>query len=57
MAAKVSIVMGSDSDLPTMEEAVKILEAFEIEYELTISSAHRAPERTRRYAQEATQRG
>ena len=53
----VSIVMGSDSDLPTKEEAVKILEAFEVEYELTISSAHRAPERTRRYAQEATKRG
>ena len=42
----VSVVMGSDSDLPVMEEAVKVLEAFAIPHELFLTSAHRTPERT-----------
>jgi 5-(carboxyamino)imidazole ribonucleotide mutase len=37
----VAIVMGSDSDLPVMEEAAKILADFQVPYEMTISSAHR----------------
>lgn len=49
--------MGSDSDLPVMEEAAKILEEFGISYEMTIVSAHRTPERMFRYAQEAEHRG
>ncbi|MBI4618718.1 MAG: 5-(carboxyamino)imidazole ribonucleotide mutase [Desulfobacterales bacterium] len=53
----VSIVMGSDSDLPIMEEARKILEYMDIEYEMTISSAHRSPERTTKYAQSAIKKG
>ena len=53
----VGIVMGSDSDLPTMQEAAKILEEFDISYELTIVSAHRTPERLYSYAREAAQRG
>lgn len=53
----VSIVMGSDSDLPIMEEARKILEYMDIEYEMTISSAHRSPERTAKYAQSAIKKG
>ena len=53
----VSIVMGSDSDLPIMDEARKILEYMGIEYEMTISSAHRSPERTIKYAQSAIKKG
>ncbi len=53
----VSIVMGSDSDLEQMAESAKILEEFEIPFELTISSAHRSPERTLEYAKNAASRG
>lgn len=53
----VGIIMGSDSDLPVMEEAAKILEEFGVSYEMTIVSAHRTPERLFRYAQEAEHRG
>lgn len=42
----VGIVMGSDSDLERMAEAAKILDEFEVPYEITVSSAHRSPERT-----------
>ncbi len=53
----VSVVMGSDSDLPVMEEAVKILEAFAIPHELYLTSAHRTPERTEQFARGAAKRG
>jgi len=53
----VSIIMGSDSDLKVMSEAAKILDKFEIPYEITIVSAHRTPERMYKYAQQAEQRG
>ncbi|MBI4378052.1 MAG: 5-(carboxyamino)imidazole ribonucleotide mutase [Nitrospinae bacterium] len=53
----VGIVAGSDSDLPVMEEAVKILESFGIGYEFTIASAHRSPEKTRGYSRSAEDRG
>lgn len=43
---KVLIVTGSDSDLPKMEEATQVLKEFGVEYETTISSAHRSPDRT-----------
>ncbi len=43
---KVLIISASDSDLETMKEAGKVLDEFGVEYELTISSAHRSPERT-----------
>ncbi len=43
---QVLIISASDSDLETMREAGKILEEFGVEYELTISSAHRSPQRT-----------
>ena len=42
----VSVVMGSDSDLPVMEEAVKILKDFSIPFEMFLTPAHRPPERT-----------
>lgn len=46
MSKRVLIISASDSDLAVMEEAGKVLEEFGVEYELTISSAHRSPERT-----------
>ena len=55
--AKVGIVMGSDSDLPIMKDAAKILEKFEIEYELTVISAHRTPYEAEEYAKTAEDRG
>ena len=42
---KVAIIMGSDSDLPVMQEAAKVLDELQIPYEVTIVSAHRTPER------------
>ena len=53
----VSIVMGSDSDLPIMEEAAKILEHLGVGYELDIVSAHRTPEKLFDYAKNAHTRG
>ncbi len=53
----VGIVMGSDSDLPVMEEAEKVLKQFQVPYEITLSSAHRSPGRTQRYAKSAEERG
>ncbi|HSD52069.1 MAG TPA: 5-(carboxyamino)imidazole ribonucleotide mutase [Candidatus Methylomirabilis sp.] len=53
----IGILMGSDSDLPTMQEAAKILEEFGVPFELRICSAHRTPERLVRYAREAEGRG
>ena len=53
----VGIIMGSDSDLPIMQEAAKMLEHFEIEFEVTVVSAHRTPERLFKYSKEAEKRG
>lgn len=53
----VAIIMGSDSDLAVMEAAAKILKKFEVDFELTIVSAHRTPERMFEYAKTAKQRG
>ncbi|MBV2122541.1 MAG: 5-(carboxyamino)imidazole ribonucleotide mutase [Candidatus Thiodiazotropha sp. (ex Ctena orbiculata)] len=53
----VGIIMGSDSDLPVMQEAAKQLEAFQIPFEMTIVSAHRTPARLYEYSQTAEQRG
>jgi 5-(carboxyamino)imidazole ribonucleotide mutase len=49
--------MGSDSDLKVMDEAAKILKKFDVEFELTIVSAHRTPLRMVDYATTAKQRG
>ncbi|OGB90935.1 MAG: 5-(carboxyamino)imidazole ribonucleotide mutase [candidate division NC10 bacterium RIFCSPLOWO2_12_FULL_66_18] len=56
-APLVGILMGSDSDLPTMQEAGKLLEEFGVPHELRICSAHRTPDRLTRYAGEAEGRG
>jgi len=53
----VLIVMGSDSDLPTMEEAANILTDFGVPFEMRISSAHRSPKRTAQLAHGAADRG
>jgi len=47
---KVAVVLGSDSDYPVIEDMLKLLKEFGIEHELTLSSAHRSPERTTKYA-------
>jgi phosphoribosylaminoimidazole carboxylase PurE protein len=53
----VAIVMGSDSDIPVMEEASKILAFFGIPHEFTITSAHRTPKRTSDFSKNAHKRG
>ncbi len=53
----VSIVMGSDSDLPVMQEAAKMLEQFGVGYELDVVSAHRTPEKLFEYSKNAHKRG
>lgn len=54
---KVGIIMGSDSDLPIMQEAIDILQSFDIETEVDIVSAHRTPEKLFDYATNAHTRG
>ena len=49
--------MGSDSDLPVMKEASKILKSFDVPHEVTIVSAHRTPKRMLDYAENAESRG
>lgn len=53
----IGIIMGSDSDLPTMKEAIAICEEFDVISEVAIVSAHRTPQRMFEYAQTAHQRG
>lgn len=57
MSVKVGIIMGSDSDLPVMSEAGNILSNLGVEFELTVVSAHRTPDRMFTYAKEAKERG
>ena len=57
MKPKVLIVMGSDSDLPVVEETGRILETLGIPYEMTIASAHRTPDLVRRLSSEAEKKG
>ncbi|MCI2426548.1 5-(carboxyamino)imidazole ribonucleotide mutase [Candidatus Acetothermia bacterium] len=53
----VGIIIGSDSDLPTMSLAAQVLEELDIGYEITIVSAHRTPQRMIQYAHSAASRG
>ncbi len=55
--AKIGIIMGSRSDLGIMEEAADVLKELGVEYELTVVSAHRTPERMFDYAKTAESRG
>jgi phosphoribosylaminoimidazole carboxylase PurE protein len=57
MKPLVGIIMGSDSDLPVMQEAAKILKHFEVPCEMGVYSAHRSPHRTAEYVRTARDRG
>lgn len=54
---KVAIIMGSDSDWPILEPAVKLLSEFGIEAEVVVASAHRTPEKVHNFAAGAKERG
>ena len=57
MKAIVSIIMGSTSDLPVMDKAAKVLEEFEIPFEMNALSAHRTPSEVEKFAKNARERG
>jgi len=57
MSIKVGIIMGSKSDLNIMNDAADVLKEFGVDYEMTVVSAHRTPERMFTYAKEAASRG
>ena len=57
MNPKVSIIMGSTSDLPIMEQAAKLLDEFEIPFEINALSAHRTPQQAMDFAKNAAHRG
>ncbi len=57
MNPKVSIIMGSTSDLPIMEQAAKLLDEFEIPFEINALSAHRTPDQAMAFARNAAGRG
>jgi 5-(carboxyamino)imidazole ribonucleotide mutase len=54
---KVAVIMGSDSDLPVVRKAVEVLKAFEVDYEVSVMSAHRTPDRAAEYAKNAENNG
>jgi|TARA_B110000116_G_scaffold246286_1_gene237920 5-(carboxyamino)imidazole ribonucleotide mutase len=56
-SSKVGIIMGSNSDLKVMEAAAKILKEFDIDYEISVVSAHRTPEMMMEYAKNARASG
>lgn len=55
--AQVGIIMGSKSDLPVMQDAIDVLKVLGVEFEVTIVSAHRTPQRMFDYAKNASARG
>jgi len=57
MNPKISIIMGSTSDLPVMKEAAKVLDELEIPFEINALSAHRTPDQAAEYAKTAVDRG
>ncbi|MEJ2880744.1 5-(carboxyamino)imidazole ribonucleotide mutase [Pedobacter sp. GR22-6] len=57
MSVQVGIIMGSKSDLPIMQDAADVFKAFGVEFEMTVVSAHRTPERMFDYAKDAAGRG
>jgi len=57
MTAVVGIIMGSDSDLPTMKAAATLLDELQVSYEIDIVSAHRTPDKLHEYASTAEARG
>lgn len=57
MTPQVSIIMGSTSDLPVMENAAKVLNELQIPFEMNALSAHRTPEKVEEFAKSARNRG
>jgi len=57
MVAKVSIIMGSTSDFPVMEQAAQVLNELQIPFEINALSAHRTPEEVEKFASGAYQKG
>lgn len=55
--AKVLILMGSDSDFDVMKKAAKVLKDMDVPFELDVCSAHRTPDRAKKYAEEAEEKG
>lgn len=56
-SSKVLILMGSDSDFEVMKKAAKVLSDMDVPFELDVCSAHRTPDRAKKYAEEAEERG
>ncbi|MDY6935335.1 MAG: 5-(carboxyamino)imidazole ribonucleotide mutase [Spirochaetota bacterium] len=54
---EVGIILGSDSDLPKIKRSFELLDEFSVSYEITISSAHRTPDRTKKWVESAEERG
>jgi len=54
---KIGIIMGSDSDLEVMSESAKIIESFDVAYEMQVVSAHRTPDKLYKYATSAKKKG
>jgi len=54
---KVAVIMGSDSDMPTMKKALQILKEFEVKYETKVLSAHRTPYQVKEFAKAASEKG
>lgn len=57
MNPKVAVILGSDSDLPVMRDTAQTLEEFGVPFDITVSSAHRSPERTVQYVADAEAKG
>lgn len=57
MGKVISIIMGSQSDLDTVKEALDILKKFKVNFEVKVLSAHRSPKELAKYIEEATQKG
>ncbi len=55
--AKVGLIMGSKSDFDIVNECIKTLKQFDVEYDVIVASAHRTPERTAKWTKEAKQNG
>lgn len=54
---KVAVIMGSDSDFPTMKGCLKILKEFDVEFEVMVCSAHRTPDKAAEFAKNAESKG
>jgi 5-(carboxyamino)imidazole ribonucleotide mutase len=54
---KVAVIMGSDSDLPVVRKTIDVLKAFEVDFEVSVISAHRTPDRAAEYAKNAENNG